>query len=348
MLSQTATRKQGFKGKILPSGRFSFGWDCASCSRERSTSQSYESDLEQQNSVSVESREAALLNLTILSISRKRKGQKGISGLGKGFVTSGASLLERKYGRRRLGFQTITIPPMAECDRKILHRYWNEFTHRFFEEYRRQLTRAGSPSDTIVSVTEIQERRLKRYGNINLHLHFICLSNDGAGHFYIHPVWLRELMRRIITNLINRHSTEVLGDHEFKPNTHRWTNCCKMQVIKKSAIGYISKYLSKGGKTMKALNEEQREDLPCQWWYVSGSLKRIITKYTVTFDIVEAQAFLDNLPRYDTQGYLIWCHIGELPVGKEKALTYFIGQVNYKLSDELVNFCKEELKNLPF
>ncbi len=45
---------------------------------------------------------------------RKPRGQKGISGLGKRTVRNGAWILQKSYGKKQLGFLTVTVPSFPD------------------------------------------------------------------------------------------------------------------------------------------------------------------------------------------------------------------------------------------
>lgn len=291
-------RTRGYKGLVYPTGEFTCGYDKASYEGEKKASREYERvhDLQYHELRDAEGHivdtipldvaqvycpsevggqeERLALGLSTLANSRKprRHGLKGISSKGKLKVKSSAYLLERRYGRRRLTFATVTIPPLEEGDRKYLHDNWSVFVNRLIEEIKRELKRNGYPTH-IVAVTEIQEARFKRTGAVYLHLHMVWVGcGVRAGVFGIQANWLRRKMSCCLNNLLDGNSQQAkCGNEEREIDV---LAAIDLQRVRRSVSAYLGKYLSKGTRLRSAdISESDRQSFPRQWWYTTRSLK---------------------------------------------------------------------------
>lgn len=331
--------EDGYRGNIYPDGTFSLGFDSQSRrerkqqeisrqyeqSRKRSFLPSAPSDIpgeyrevspyeeEAFSSVRIEDIETAkaeperyLLNLTKGVISRNRKGLTGLTNNGGRTIKQSAFILQERYGSQRLSFNTVTIPPLLDCDRELLAENWGEFQRRLFEEYRRELARVSKDSLSIISVTEIQSKRYAATGDLYLHLHFVCVGKSASGRYYICPNWFRELVKRCIVNLL----TSLSNDALFDPTLIRWTNCVKMEVVRSNAAGYLSKYMAKGKKSLGYVKEEDEKFLPYQWWYVTRLLKQTVRRFTVPLDRTDCATFMSRLAAYQDMGGLLNIYVG--------------------------------------
>jgi hypothetical protein len=64
------------------------------------------------------------------------------------------------------------------------------------------------------------------------------------------------------------------------------------QVIVSSAVGYISKYLSKGSDTVAYLGENASSQLPSQWWGMTNNVRRAIAKCTTPLPTEISEYFM--------------------------------------------------------
>jgi hypothetical protein len=209
-------------------------------------------------------------------------GQNGITGAGKLRVKDGAAIMEQQYGRRSLSFATITLPPMQPKLFERACKNWGEIVRRMVEEIKRELVRKGAPPE-IVYCTEIQEERYKKYGVVAPHLHLVWYAydrvtktEDGKRKYAINADWLRELVKRILT--------KVVGVKKIKTNAS-----CDIQKVKKSAVGYLGKYMSKGGKIIETIKKDGKQSmLPRSWWGMTKELRVKVISSIKTIDNIGA------------------------------------------------------------
>jgi hypothetical protein len=206
---------------------------------------------------------------------RKPYGEGGITTYGKRMVSSAAVILEREWGRQCTGFGTLTLPPMSAQIESHICADWSRIVNRFFEELRRHQCRHGG-DERYVHVTEIQEERWSKRGELGLHIHFLYKARKNAYSkaWIVSADWCRDTWRRILANSLGMSALEIP-----KPRV-------ELAVVKKSAAGYMGKYLSKGGKFLEAIKEEIEGKglLPRQWWGLANTLRDDVKKQIIRLD----------------------------------------------------------------
>lgn len=299
-------RTPGYSGKSFPDGSFTVGWDSANFNTEKRRSQQYERLRGEQeyhlcdetgtpwltvpldaavecgwrDAVEQESRLSLGLSSLCNSHKTPRRGLKGITSLGRRTVRSGAVLLEKEFGKKRLGLLTVTVPPLGEICERLLNFYWAELVRRFVQEVGREYERRTGKGFEYVNCTEIQERRYQRTGSLGLHLHLLYPCRGLKGGFYLSANFFRTLLRRTILAVLTKALSDCSLEGTPLPevDTSAAVDC---QVVRKSAAGYLGKYLSKGGKILSAVARTPDADsLPAQWWGISSSLRKRVRSAT--------------------------------------------------------------------
>ena len=293
-------RERQYKGKIFPTGEFSFGYDAANYAVERQKSKNYERihamqyhDLVDEDSNAwmrlpldvaqaycpaevVGQEERLTLGLSTLRNSHnrpKRYGLKGITSYGKKMVKSCAYLLEEKYGKDRLTFATYTLPAMGEVFRWYLHENWGVFVNRLMQEIQRELRRKNASSEDYVAVTEVQERRLKSFGKVYLHLHVVWVGRRLGGGHCISTKRSDRILAMVLQRLARQCEKEM--GKRVEPWEYRTTSAGKLERVAKSVVDYLGKYLSKGNRTARGVPDGERSQFyPRQWWTASKTLKK--------------------------------------------------------------------------
>jgi hypothetical protein len=113
-----------------------------------------------------------------------------------------------------------------------------------------------------VNVTEIQEKREARSGIPALHLHFVYVGRNS-----VRAGWM-----------LNRLDVRAL----WKKQMDKWLDgdidCSAVENVvgvKRSASGYLGKYMSKGASVCADLIKKGKQNfLPSSWWNCTNALKK--------------------------------------------------------------------------
>jgi len=196
----------------------------------------------------------------------RKHGLRGISKGGRDRVREGAYLLERRFGRK-LGFYTLTCP---YTDAQSIYSYNKNIAYiqrSYFQEIKRAYARNGC-AFSYVSVLEIQEERFQRSGEPVLHIHYIAncyLPNSYT--FVLSADTYRDIWGRVLANCLG-------GGVSVSASVDA-------SVVRSSAVGYISKYMGKGGAGVEFLGQVDDSQIPSRWWSMSRQVKRCIRETTV-------------------------------------------------------------------
>jgi hypothetical protein len=223
---------------------------------------------------------------------RRKRGQGGITTLGSRSIRSGAFLMQKKFGKARLALLTLTMPSFG--DRQdivyLLCAEWSVLINRFLEAVDREYEKKCGRRFSYVGCTEIQEERYEKYGHPCPHLHIVYVSCDKPRRWIISADRFREIWKRIIDNRIKALINEDFSDN---PISQGRIEC---EAIKKSAEGYIAKYLSKGVDVCGRIVEDGLSDLlPSAWWHCSLVLKRAVRGLTCELPYDFKLAILDGV-----------------------------------------------------
>lgn len=198
---------------------------------------------------------------------RAQRGLKGITRHAARMTRNAAFLLESKYPLKRLGFYTFTIPPLDETSDYAVGREWAEIVRIFLQSVTRLLSAAGLPT-SYVGCTEIQEGRYARDGGLPLHLHIVVVGRTRInGPWAIHSDQWRALWRSAI----------LARCPEFSGVSFR--AAVDTEPLKKTAAGYLGKYMSKGVESLGRILAEDpglAEFLPRSWSHCSLKLRRAV------------------------------------------------------------------------
>lgn len=215
---------------------------------------------------------AAPLDLTVLGNSHKgvarseKYGKQGITGYGRKMVKSAATLIQKMPGKRTT-FATITLPTLPSQLRRQLALAWPEFLRQLLQWLSRQLRKAGLPA-LVCSVTEIQPGRLEQYSEAYLHLHLVWPNHGGRfGNWAVDC----DDLRTWVAEFLQRRGLWV---------SDAWVNVDTQQV-KKTAAGYLSKYMSKGAAEIEDFAKDCGWDaIPGQWWNLTAPAREMVKRFT--------------------------------------------------------------------
>ena len=190
---------------------------------------------------------------------RAVRGLKGISSRGREAVRSTSQLMEDRYSKGRLSFLTLTIP--EECLSERLLERWEGLVKNLKTWLLYQLRRVGLPQE-IVAVVEVQKRSRGVNGELpGLHIHAIfCGRLPGKP-------W--KLSKHLFQEYWNKALLKASG------HVPQSSVSSRVERVRKSASGYLGKYMSKGAK---AISRFKPKYLPKSWYICTLNLRRDIKR----------------------------------------------------------------------
>lgn len=197
-----------------------------------------------------------------------RYGLTGITPFGARRVRNACHLMQRSGTGRETVFATCTVPNLPLKQMEVLHENW----HKLVDAYRRKLTRVlkqNSLSGESVTVTEVQGKRYDKTGLPVLHIHTVFVGRKLRGSWAVTAKAHDEMWRESLSIAIGEDIGEV-------------GSACNLQRVKKSAEGYLGKYMTKGTQTVRAIIKDGFQGwLPKQWWSCTRSLAARIDAQTL-------------------------------------------------------------------
>lgn len=247
-------------------------------------------------------------------LSQKKKrdyGKRGITRYGKRLVRNACIVLEKRYGKKRLGFITCTLPTFSRQAHDALNRDWGEVTRRFYQKLRRKAKRCDREF-IYVGVTEMQEKRYKKYGIACPHLHFVYVCRDSPSSSYLFDITeMHNAWNDSLYEVLNKNGVSVCMD------ANRITGNINGQIIRKSAAGYLGKYLSKGGAILEVMLKEGVNKLPKQWWTASAYVKKLYHESIACMQSELAKKIFYNLEVLVEKGLIKSLHFVYVCIGGE-------------------------------
>ena len=212
---------------------------------------------------------------------KKRRGSHGISSRSRQLVRDAATLLQEKHGKEQLAFITHTIPPQFV---KEVHANWVKILHNLRRRYIRALQKAGL-SEELIMVTEYQEERLSTSGIAVLHLHIVFVGRKKRRHWAYDIDCYKEHWKECCETYIENGKDNAL-----------WNAATRVESIKKSCAGYLSKYLSKGVSTLATvLQFDSNAFIPPSWHVLTQLLRCEVRRNTRHFEGQSATELFDYL-----------------------------------------------------
>lgn len=206
---------------------------------------------------------APLISTNVLNSHKTPRGRAGLTSYGGKMVRNACYLMEKRYGKDCLSFLTLTLPNLGDGDWLPVQQKWSEIV-RVFLQWLSRKQEAGGLDKHYISVSEVQEKRLKRTGKMALHLHIVFVGRRKKRAWILSPNQIRKAWKRVLS----KHLKE-------SPTHYFWNSCVNIQRVQKSASAYLSKYVSKGRKAISALQSTLAcQTLPASWWNCSLQMRK--------------------------------------------------------------------------
>ncbi len=239
--------------------------------------------------------------------SQRRYGQRGITSYGRKMVASAAAEMQRRYGKRRLAFLTLTIPPCSRDAAVAIASAWGELCRQLQQWLCRRLSRAGLPP-LVVGVTEIQGKRLARGDVACLHLHLIFPSCRRPGQWAVRAQDVRSWWCSALSR--------VSGEDIYSPS------CCDIKPIRSSAEGYLAKYMSKGSEEIERFVGLAGDDAcPRQWWMMSSGARKMVRRLILCGEGIALllEGLVNEYFRRGHSWAIRWAGAVEIPLGEHSS-----------------------------
>lgn len=175
-------------------------------------------------------------------------------------------ILQDKYGHSNLSFLTLTVPDLSSKELHKVAMNWGAMVHKFLEWLRHRVKKQDMALE-YVYCTEIQPKRLEKRHEYALHLHLVFRGRYGKkANWAITPKQARKEWSRCIGFCI--------GHGNFCKSALE-----KLHIVRKSAAGYLSKYMSKGNCGLpKDVEGFSVTSPPINWGGYSRNLSRELDK----------------------------------------------------------------------
>lgn len=224
---------------------------------------------------------------------RKRRGEGGITALGRKMLRNAATLLERQHGKHTLSFLTLTVPGCTAGEYEALVADWSEVVRKALQNLRRRLLSKGLTGE-LLSCCEIQEKRGASGGLPALHLHVVFQGKvHKKSSWVLTPKWCRRMWKSILSPIL--------------PSVSDWSAVENLKRVQKSASAYLGKYMSKGAGAVATLVAEGKGHLlPSAWWNCTFSLRR-----KVRAEMIVSHHIADGLIKIIDEGkfhWFVWLH----------------------------------------
>jgi hypothetical protein len=269
------------------------------------------------------------IDLTTVSYCRKkqRRGLKGLTKNGRVAIREGGYILTSKYGKRRLGFYTLTCPYR---DNDLVHTFSSNLSlilKRYFERVKRLYARRGEDFDYVCGI-EVQAKRQRTYGHVALHLHYVCNGRYSRRHQWVCTFdELKDIWHDCIYNVVG-----------VRPD-------CKSAVdgteVQYDAAAYVMKYVSKGRDDIESAESICPGVCPGRWYSLNNSLRLSIKKSTIRLaGEVGSDFWYFLFTHTDNKDLLYSCN--HIYINEDG---YFVPLL-VGMSGRFNNNCKEELTKL--
>lgn len=172
-------------------------------------------------------------------------------------------LMEDEHGKDQLSFLTLTIPSLPHSELDVICQQWGRLTNEILKWVQYKCEKQGMVFE-YAYCTEIQEKRLETRGEYAPHLHIVFRGKNGKrSNWAVSPKQVRAAWLRLLSTCVG---------HSVKSDSVE-----NLQVIRKSASRYLSKYVSKGVRyRSEHLQGAYNKRLRTHWGGMSRELSRRI------------------------------------------------------------------------
>lgn len=193
-------------------------------------------------------------------------------------VRNACRLMQDRSGREHLSFWTVTLPNVSKRDSETISENWADIVRVLMQRLRRRLHKAGLPAMS-VAVTEVQAKRFANSDVLCLHLHVVFQGRHKYRAWSVQPSEFDEMWASVLAPYLERTQSE-----------YDWSASSNIQPVKRSAEGYLGKYMSKGRDDCEKYREAgYTGSFPTSWYSVTNCLRRAVLtrKVSISQDLGE-------------------------------------------------------------
>lgn len=302
----------------------------------------------------------------------QKKGLVGITAYARLKVENAAAILEKKYGKSGLAMTTFTVPPLSEQGSEIFHQSYSEYV-KFLVRNLTKVFEANGMQSEFVYVNELQEKRYasyqerKKQGSMEVpptiqHIHilhprfrpeFIFDESDQVKstiNFDVDDDGRRRFLDRDTKELLLSSTRYLFTSDYLRKLNQRAINfitgetvstaaSIDISVVRKSAIAYLGKYLSKGEKICSQIVKEGNERiLPKHWSGVTKFLHDQIKEATRVIKGGAAEAAMTYAEFLKEEGYFESYHYSQRLETSREVLQRVSGVRDYDTNRDTLAF----------
>jgi hypothetical protein len=145
--------------------------------------------------------------------------------------------------------------------------------------------------------------------------------------FYLSHRKIQGIFQRVLLNEVRRIT-------ETEPETDKTKPRVSIEAIKKSAEGYLGKYMSKGAKDVKKYLDANpnRTDIPSHWWHCTKALRTIIKGLVGQVSPAMVEAIIANYGELIEAGLVQYLRPIEIAIGGEMRTIGYAGRWKQKFN----------------
>lgn len=262
-------------------------------------------------------------------------GKHGITRFGRKVCKNACILLQQRYGIKRLGFGTCTLPKMDKSVCETIIANWGDISRRFYQRLRR-ICKGRGFEFIYVGCTEIQEKRFKNSGVPVPHLHFVYVSKISASSGYLvstqeaYSAWNDSVNEVLV--LRGKEPIMGTGDH---------IGSVKLEFIRKSAAAYLGKYISKGVKVVEEMKERGYEEFPKQWWSASQITKDMFKASVVRLPQDMCSEFFYNFDAWMQTELVSWGQRIYISIDGHEYCVGVVGTLSDEIYKQIVSISQQ-------
>lgn len=192
-----------------------------------------------------------------------KRGSKGLTRKGKVLIREYSSFLVSRE-KKKFALYTLTCPYTSTDDVTSYTLNIQEITRRYFQELKREYARKGEPF-TYCAVYEIQNKRMLKYGQVALHVHYLSRAKyTNSNEYVLTFAQIKKIYQRVCEKVIH-------AEADFS---------CSVDgaLVKKDAGAYMSKYMSKSEDLIDLANQLVPDFFPSRWYSIDRESVKAIYK----------------------------------------------------------------------